>query len=127
MVNPETGLSHIQNENLEQIRLRYPEAQLVNFEQHVASIAAQQDAEPLFWKDVTEERYYEMLNVLPPAAMHAGAFLVGEPYDHHAGTGRPRFACFRRNHSGQYQELSCHITHKKFCELFGKTSYDYVE
>jgi hypothetical protein len=31
--------------------------------------------------EVTEERYYDMLGVLPPERMHGGAFLVGEPVD----------------------------------------------
>ena len=33
-------------------------------------------------EEVTEERYYEMLGVLPPERMSGGAFLVGEPVDH---------------------------------------------
>lgn len=41
-------------------------------------------------EEVTEERYYEMLNVLPPERMRGGAFLVGEPFDHN-GNGEPRF------------------------------------
>jgi hypothetical protein len=35
-----------------------------------------------------------MLEVLPPAVMARGGFLVGEPWDHHALTGRPRYAAF---------------------------------
>jgi hypothetical protein len=36
-----------------------------------------------------------MLNVLPPAAWIGGAFMVGEPTDHCAETGRPRFQAYR--------------------------------
>ena len=32
--------------------------------------------------EVTESKYYEMLEVLPPEAMASNAFLVGEPTDH---------------------------------------------
>lgn len=35
-----------------------------------------------------------MLGVLPPAYMSQGYFLVGEPLDHHATTGQPRFEAY---------------------------------
>ena len=41
----------------------------------------------------TEDRYNEMLEVLPPAVWTGLGFLVGEPQDHNA-EGQPRFACF---------------------------------
>lgn len=37
---------------------------------------------PVTWIEVTEERYDEMLGVLPPALMIGDGFLVGEPSDH---------------------------------------------
>lgn len=50
------------------------------------------------WKPTTEERYYEMLEILPPAAHTSRGFLVGEAYDHRqcAVTGNlaPRFTAF---------------------------------
>jgi hypothetical protein len=36
------------------------------------------------WKETTEERYWEMLEILPPATMTGLGFLVGEPMDHRA-------------------------------------------
>ena len=42
------------------------------------------------WKEVTEERYYEMLDLLPPAIFLYYGFLVGEPW-----TERQ---CSRRTH-----------------------------
>jgi len=33
-------------------------------------------------KEVSEKKYWEMLEVLPPEAMVSNAFLVGEPTDH---------------------------------------------
>jgi hypothetical protein len=33
-------------------------------------------------KEVTEERYDEMLDMLPPALWVGKGFLVGEPFDH---------------------------------------------
>lgn len=126
IVHPVTGLSMIEKESLEQIRLRYPSAVLCEFTEHMNAKANRQDSEPREWAEVTTERYYDMLNVLPPAAMGHGAFLVGEPYDHHAKTGRPRFACFKMEGEKCY-ELSCHITHAEFCKMFGKTAYTYAE
>lgn len=41
-------------------------------------------------EEVTAEKYYEMLECLPPAEMCANAFLVGEPYDHDK-QGDPRY------------------------------------
>jgi hypothetical protein len=36
-----------------------------------------------------------MLNILPPIAWNGWAFMVGEPDDHCAATGRPRFRGYR--------------------------------
>lgn len=41
--------------------------------------------------EVTEEKYEEMLGILPPAAMCSNAFLVGEPVDHGGEGYAPRF------------------------------------
>ena len=38
------------------------------------------------WKKTTEARYWEMLEILPPAAQSLYGFLVGEPWDHRACT-----------------------------------------
>jgi len=50
------------------------------------------------WKRVSERRYFEMLEVLPPAVWLSYGFLVGEPHDHRVCkiTGRtaPSFAAF---------------------------------
>jgi hypothetical protein len=51
-------------------------------------------------EEVTEARYYEMLNVLPPERMRGGAFLVGEPFNHNAA-GEPRFDYFYQK-DGRY-------------------------
>jgi hypothetical protein len=45
------------------------------------------------WVETTEERYYEMLGVLPPECWTSLGFLVGEPMDHD-NHGRPRFSAF---------------------------------
>ena len=40
------------------------------------------DPQPIAWKQTTESRYWEMLEVLPPASQNGFGFLVGEPSDH---------------------------------------------
>ncbi len=93
VIHPTTGLSlHFQH-NLEQIAARYSGAVKMTIADYCASKAAAQDAE-ITWIETTEARYWEMLEVLPPARMFAGAFLVGEAMDHHAGTGQPRYEAY---------------------------------
>jgi len=58
--------------------------------------AHQRQQTPITWSAVPEEVFYEMLEVLPPAFLRGGAFLVGEPADHCVVTGSPRFAAFRQ-------------------------------
>ena len=56
-----------------------------------------QDVFMLKDSEVTAEKYYEMLEVLPPQAMNANSFLVGEPSDHAkdaSGVYRPRYALY---------------------------------
>ena len=68
----------------------------------------------------------ELLEVLPPASQYGGAFLVGEPYDHHAGPGRPRCSCFKRE-AGKFYVLSGPVTVAAFRKMFGGGQNDYVE
>jgi hypothetical protein len=51
-------------------------------------------------KQVTPERYYEMLEVLPPAIMTLNGFLVGEPVTHN-NHGLPLYDCYYEK-NGQY-------------------------
>lgn len=53
------------------------------------------DASPEAWIPTTEKMYWEMLEVLPPRAMHGGAFLVGEPLRDN-GHGETLYSCFCR-------------------------------
>lgn len=45
------------------------------------------------FNQVTQERYDEMLGVVPPAIMTGNGFLVGEPWRHN-DAGQPMFAGF---------------------------------
>jgi hypothetical protein len=116
-INPETGRSQINGENLEGIRRRYPRAEIVSLDDWTTQRAALQNT-PVEWVETNEETFHEMLNVLPPAAWHGGAFLVGEASDHSYSTGRPRFQCYREC-AGQFHASSRPMTHKEFVAEFG--------
>ena len=122
LCHPVTGRSQIYNQTLDEIRMRYPGAEVVDFEEHCKAKGSKQDAEPIIWDEITEERYDEMLTVLPPEAWQRGAFLVGEPTDHHADNGQARFAAFKAEY-GKYFSLLHPITRKQFLAMFsGETA-----
>lgn len=78
------------------------------------------------WKRVSKARYWEMLEVLPPAVMGGGGFMVGEPYDHSA-EGYPRFAAFRQI-GDQFFEASEPMTIKEFRQIVPRAAdYAYSE
>lgn len=95
VINPETNLSWCYGKDLAKIREEYPDAEIVNIADWCQAKGERQNT-PIIWTETTEEIYWQMLEVLPPAAMCGGAFLVGEPADHHAGNGQPRFDAFRQ-------------------------------
>lgn len=119
-VHPQTGLSVVYRQSLEQIRERYPDAQIMAIDAWCQSRGAAQDT-PVVWVQCSEERFHEMLEVLPPAAHTKRGFLVGEAMDHHAVSGAPRFAAFiRRTTQGdgwsetQFYESSRPMTWEEF-------------
>jgi hypothetical protein len=78
---------------LDRARQRHPTAEIVPYADYCAEQAKLQDV-PVTWEEIDEERYWYLLECVPPAAMCAGGFLVGEAYDHHSVSGQPRFtAC----------------------------------
>ncbi len=97
VLNPLTGLTVCFGRSLADCQAEYPGAIKMTVDAFCASKAAKQDS-AVTWEETTEERWEDMLNVLPPACWPecGGAFLVGEPWDHHAVTGQPRYAAYRR-------------------------------
>lgn len=63
------------------------------------------------WTPSTEEKFDEMLGVLPPAAMAKGAFLVGEPLRHKGG--RPAFEAHKHK-DGVYSVSDDAVTFAEF-------------
>lgn len=117
-VNPLTGRSAVYGNTLEEIRERYPSAEIVNIAEWCAAKGARQDS-TVTWTETTEEQYWEMLEVLPPACMRGGGFLVGEPCDHHAVSGKPRFQAFIK-HGGKHYAASRPMTRDEYLELLPK-------
>lgn len=93
VVNPETGRTWIFGKTLEDCQREHPDAVQMTIEEFSKAKAARQDTH-VRWAPTDRETYQEMLEILPPAFWHNGIFLVGEPCDHHALSGRPRFRAY---------------------------------
>lgn len=124
LVHPITGHGVYSNETLEEIGIRYPGAEVVNFDDWMKAKAAKQDC-PVTWAETTEAKYWEMLEVLPPAFHNDFGFLVGEPWDHHATSGAPRFAAYRQK-DGKFFVASRPMTRREFAQIAGYSSCNYV-
>jgi len=111
-INPHTKKGWYSNETLEQVKLRYPKAEIVDFKKWIEAKAGKQHT-PIAWCLSTEEQYDEMLNVLPPAAFHRGGFLVGEPDDHDCTSGQPRYTAYRR-YGDKFYKANRPMTCKEF-------------
>jgi len=68
------------------------------------------------WTEVTEDKYEEMLGVLPPAAYAGAGFLVGEPFDHDPATGRPRYEAYRCR-GGRFEVADRPLTRAEFLAI----------
>jgi len=67
-----------------------------------AGASAAQAAIPVKWEAITEARYWELLEVLPPINWSGGAFMVSEACDHDWATGRERYQAVRECGSAPY-------------------------
>lgn len=111
-VDKTTGLTHINRQSLAEVQERYPDAQIMNFDDYLNQKIARQNNE-LTFEEITEEQFDNALNALPPEKMLKGNFLIGEPYDHCAETGQPRFhGYFYKNY--RYEISSRPMTIKEF-------------
>lgn len=103
VIHPNTGRTLHFNKTLEDCRKECPDAEKMTLEEF-CKIKAERQRTPIKWEPTTKEIYWEMLEVLPPAVWENGGFMVGEAYDHDAGTGEPRFSAYR--HRGDTYETS---------------------
>lgn len=114
-LHPITGLTVCFGRTLEETRAAKPEyanAQKMTVAEFCEKKAKRQRT-LITWQASTEERYDNMLECLPPEMMLRGGFLVGEPSDHDAGTGQPRFEAFRV-YGGAYLQGSRPMTRAEF-------------
>jgi hypothetical protein len=81
------------------------------------------------WTETTEERFFDMLGCVPPAAVGGGgtlgadhAFQVGEASNHVGG--RPTFATFYRT-VDKYYESAQPMTFREFAAEFPGAKYYY--
>jgi hypothetical protein len=89
------GLTTCYGKTYGQVLKEYPDAYRTSVKDFCCWKGVQQRT-PITWSETTEEIFDNMLNVLPPEIMLTNGFLVGEPYDHEADTGKPRFDGFKR-------------------------------
>jgi hypothetical protein len=117
LVFDESGLTHCYGKTLAEVQKEYPDAVLMTLDEFCKAKAARQDS-PIQWLETDEKTFHDMLEVLPPIAFDAPytAFLVGEPCDHHAGTGRPRYQGFVTV-GKRYYKTSRPVTVKEFRTL----------
>ena len=120
-IDSETGLTHIYRKTLEQVRAEqntwadYSKAERMTIEAFCQSKAAAQET-PITWHPTTEEIYNRMLECLPPASWTDKGFLVGEPDDHHAITGQPRYQAFLKR-GNDYLKSNRPLTKAEFRAL----------
>ncbi len=103
-----TGLTRYYQHTPAEVLAREPLAVRMTWADWTAAAIARQQT-PIVWQLTDEATYYEMLEVLPPAMMAGGAFLVGEPMDHDVATGAPRFSAFRQR-GNTYETASRPLT-----------------
>jgi len=94
MTNPITGRTWYGAKTLEECAAENPGAVVMRVDDFCAEKAKRQRT-PIVWEPSTYESFDYGLCVLPPAIWIGGAFMVGEPCDHDAGNGQPRFQAFR--------------------------------
>jgi hypothetical protein len=73
------------------------------------------DIEDVTWIETTEERFHEMLGVVPPVAMDGRWFLVGEATDHDKH-GYARYDCYRQQ-GDAYQKASRPVNRGEYALL----------
>ena len=99
VINPYTDKTACFGKDFDEIRAEYPDAERMTVDAFCHWKASKQRSK-IQWNETTREKYIEMLEVLPPAAHINGAFLLGEPFDSDALTGRPRFDAYKPERTG---------------------------
>lgn len=117
VINPTTNKTAIYGRTLEEVRQQpgNEKAERMTIERYCREKAARQDA-GFHWQEIDEREYDYLFECLPPILYGQLGFLVGETYDHHALTGRPRYtACIRRG--SRFFRSSRPLTVQEFRDL----------
>jgi len=114
LIHPVTGLTVYGNDAVKSCMTKYPDAEIMDLADFCAWKAERQRT-PIAWEETTQEQFDDMLGCLPPAAMKGNAFLVGEPADHDAGNGRPRYYAYR--HTDRYEVSDRPLTRQEFSTI----------
>ena len=114
VIHPLTGLTVYCKDTQEQIQLRNPGAIRMTIEEFCQQKATRQHS-PVTWEPITEEKYYEMFEVLPPI-IRGNGFLVSEPWDHDAETGAPRYGAYRKR-GETYETANRPMTVQEFAQV----------
>jgi len=114
VINPITALTWYGGKTVVQAIEENPGAEVMTLDEFTRQMAERQHT-PIEWEPSTYEAFDYGLNVLPPAIWIGGAFMVGEPCDHDASNGKPRFQAFRE--SGDiYEKATRPMTRDEFRE-----------
>lgn len=112
-VNPITGRSAVCGETLEQIRKRYPKAEIVTWEPWLSNKEKAHCTEP---QPIDKDRFMEMLEVLPPQRWQHGKNCESfELMEHYSGRVTSIYARFGNRYFEWMdvcgQSLAAHATH----------------
>lgn len=114
-IHPITGLTTYGGKSEADIRKEHPTILRMSTDEFCQKKAEKQNS-PIEWKPTDKDRYYEALGCLPPAFLDGGRFLVGEPMDHCAKSGRPRYDGYCES-QGAYFHTSRPVTVRDFKAL----------
>ena len=105
VINPVSGKTAIYGKTLEECRTEkgYEQAERMTIEAYCQGKAIAQTP-PVTWETITENKYWEMYECLPPIHVAGRGFMVSEPWDHHALTGTPMYGAYRKR--GEVYEAS---------------------
>jgi hypothetical protein len=95
LIDPETNLGVYSRKPVEELIRKYNGERMTieAFEQR----CFERQNTPVTWVKSDKDNFDYALGCLPPAAYSGSGFLVGEPCDHCAKTGQPRFTAWKKD------------------------------
>ena len=112
VIHPITGLTMSYQKSEADMVKQHPTILRMTVEAFCQKKAELQNA-PVEWMPTDQATYYDRLEALPPEFMDGSRFLLGEPMDHCAKSGLPRFeGYYARN--GRYFYTSRPVTVRDF-------------